>query len=204
MNFSIILERKDSVTYEFEDGQFVPSDADEWEPSLICGEILIDDKIGQFTIYELYNDTNFFERCDNFSGDLSVVANAICGKSGAILKKYLSGESEYNFVYILDRITIDKEYRNQGIGSAIIKNLLKMINYKFGEGSTIFLCASPYEIAHQYGFESDEYKKETTRLIQFYKKLGFRIVKDNVMVYNKLDVWHIVSIHLIKLKPVEP
>ena len=40
MNFSVILERKDSVTYKFEDGQFVPSDADEWEPSLIYGEIL--------------------------------------------------------------------------------------------------------------------------------------------------------------------
>lgn len=189
MNFSVILERKDSVTYEFEDGQFVPSDADEWEPSLIYGEILIDDdKIGQFTIYELYNDTNFFDHCDNFSGDLSAVAGAICGKSGAILKKYLSNKHGYNFVYILDKITIDKEYRNQGIGSTIIKNLLKMTKYQFGEEATIFLCASPYEIAHQYGFKSEEYKKETNRLIQFYTKLGFQIVKDNVMVYNELDV----------------
>lgn len=189
MDFTVILGRKELVTYEFEDDQFEASDADEWEPSLLCGEILVDnEEIGQITIYKLYNDKNFFNHCDSVSGDLSVVANAICGKSGAILKKYLSGESEYNFVYILDKITIDKEYRNQGIGSAIIKNLLKMINYQFGEGSTIFLCASPYEIAHQYGFESEEYKKETNRLIQFYTKLGFQIVKDNVMVYNELDV----------------
>ena len=142
MNFTVILERKELVTYEFEDDQFEASDADEWEPSLLCGEILVDDKeIGQITIYELYND----------------------------------------------KITIDKEYRNQGIGSAIIKNLLKMINYQFGEGSTIFLFASAYETAEQYGFESDEYKKETNCLIQFYKKLGFRIVKDNVMVYNETN-----------------
>ena len=101
------------------------------------------------------------------------------------MEKYLSGESEHDCIYILDKITINKEYRNQGIGSAIIKNLLKMIRYQFGEGSTIFLCASDYETAEQYGFESDEYEKGKNRLIQFYTRLGFHVVQDNVMVYNE-------------------
>ena len=63
-----------------------------------------------------------------------------------------------------------------------------MIRYQFCEGSTIFLCASDYEMAEQYGFESDEYEKGKNRLIQFYAKLGFRVVKDNVMVYNETDI----------------
>ena len=92
-------------------------------------------------------------------------------------------------VYVLDQITIDKEFRNRGIGSVIIKNLLQMINYQFGgRGSTVFLCASDYEAAAQYGFESSEYEKGKNRLIEFYKKLGFCIVKDNIMVYTEKDI----------------
>lgn len=189
MDFTVALERNNSIVYQFEDDQFEPFDTNEEAPTLICGEIRVDDnKIGRIMLYELYNNKDFLRHCDSVSGDCSDVAGAICGKSGAILKKYLSGESEYDCVYILDEITIDKKYRNQGIGSAIIKNLLKMIRYQFCEGSTIFLCASDYEMAEQYGFESDEYEKGKNRLIQFYAKLGFRVVKDNVMVYNETDI----------------
>ena len=65
---------------------------------------------------------------------------------------------------------------------------VKIINYQFGRGSTVFLCASDYESAEQYGFESSEYKEGTNRLIEFYKKLGFSIVKDNIMVYTEKDI----------------
>ena len=189
MDFTVILERKGSTGYHFEDDQFEPFDTNEESPTTIFGEVFHDgNEIGQIVLYEFYNNREFLSRCDSISGDCSCVAGATCGKSGAILKKYLSGESEYDCIYILDKITINKEYRNQGIGSAIIKNLLKMIRYQFGEGSTIFLCASDYETAKQYGFESDEYEKGKNRLIQFYTRLGFRVVKDNVMVYNELGI----------------
>lgn len=185
MDFTVTLNRVNSLEYLFEDGEFEPFDTNEGEPSSIWGSILVgNEEIGRVLLYELYNDKNFLCCCDNLSSDCATIASVICGKSGAVLKKYLSGESEYNYIYILDKITIDSKYRNLGIGSTVVKNLLEMIQYQFDEGSTIFLCASDYEAAHQYGFQSDEYRKGNLRLIQFYTKLGYRVVKDNIMVYN--------------------
>ena len=188
MDFEIRLERINSIVHNFRDGNHEPYDLAEDEPSVICGNICIEDEsIGSIRLYELCNDKNFFSLLDSVDEDCSIIARVICGKSGAVLKKYLSGESEYDPVYILDQIAIDREFRNRGIGSVIIKNLLKMINYQFGRGSTVFLCASDYESAEQYGFESSEYEEGKNRLIEFYKKLGFRIVKDNIMVYTEKD-----------------
>lgn len=186
MDFEVILERSNSVIHHFYDGEYSPYDDLEEEPSQICGEILIDGKsIGSIRLYELMNDETFRDQCDAVHGDLEAVASAVCGKSGAVLKKYLSEESEYDYIYILDEIRIDEEYRNCGIGSIVIKNLFKMLNYQFDSGSTIFLCASDFESAAKYGFESDEYENGKTRLIRFYKKMGFRVVKDNIMVCHK-------------------
>lgn len=185
MDFSVTLNRVNSLEYLFEDDEFKPFDTSEGEPSSIWGSILVDDKeIGQILLYEIYNDNDFLYCCDRMSGDCAAIASAICGKSGAVLKKYLCGEAEYNYIYILDQITINSQYRNLGIGSAVVKNLLNMIRYQFNEGSTIFLCASDYEAAHHHGFHSDEYRKGTQQLIQCYTKLGYRVVKDNIMVYN--------------------
>ena len=182
MDFEVILERRNSVIHNFYDGEYQPYDDIE-DPAQICGEIIIDNKcIGSIRLYELYNDDRFRDRCDSVHGDVETVASAICGKSGAVLKKYLSEESAYDYIYILDEIRIDKEYRNCGIGSVVIKNLFKMLNYQFDSGSTIFLCASDFESAAKYGFESEEYKNGKKRLIQFYKRMGFRVVKDNIMV----------------------
>ncbi len=186
MDFYVKFERINTVTHHFIDCEYSPYDDIEEEPSQICGEILIDSKsIGGIRLYELMNDETFRDQCDSVHGDLEAVASAVCGKSGAVLKKYLSEESEYDYIYILDEIKIDKEYRNCGIGSIVIKNLFKMLNYQFDRGSTIFLCASDFESAEQYGFESDEYENGKARLIRFYKKMGFRVVKDNIMVCRK-------------------
>lgn len=133
------------------------------------------------------NDTLFYERCDAVSGDCNVIASCICGKSGAVLKKYLKDEFKFSNIYILDNITINKEYRNHGIGSTIIKNLFKRLIYQFGSASTIFLCASDFESAKLYGFDSENYKTGTKRLIKFYSELGFKTIKNNVMVLHDTD-----------------
>ena len=188
MNFEVTLEHNNSVCHQFTDGNYSPTDSSDEEPVAINGEILIDDKkIGSIRLYELYNEGDVLDQCYSLSADCEAIATAICGKSGRILSRYLSGESQYEPVYILDQIEINKEYRNQGIGSTIIKNLLNMLNYQYGSGRTLFLCASDYESSARYGFESDEYKNGEKRLIRFYKRIGFRIVKDNIMVLKRKD-----------------
>ena len=90
--------------------------------------------MGSIRPYELYNEGDVLDQSDSLSADCEAIATAICGKLGRILSRYLSGESQYEPVYILDQIEINKEYRNQGIGSTIIKNLL---NYQYGSGRTL-------------------------------------------------------------------
>jgi GNAT superfamily N-acetyltransferase len=186
MDFTVTFERTNQVTYDFDGDQFKAVGDSEEEPVPIVGKVFIDDdKIGQLLLYELYNDTDFFVQCDALHSDFAVIAAAICGKSGAVLKKYVPDISQYESIYILDNITINKEYRGHGIGSAIVKNLLKMITYQFGDASVLFLCASDFESAKEYGFDSREYKAGTQRLIKFYSKLGFRVIKDNIMAFHK-------------------
>lgn len=187
MVYEVQFEKQDMILFNFEEGKCHPVDFSNDEPNVINGRITLDDKkIGFIRLYELDNDNSFFGKCDNASGDCEVIANSICGKRGAVFKKYLPLNSEYESILILDQIEIDKEYRNLGIGSEIVKNLLYMINYQFGYGCTIFLCASDYESAKKYGFDSEEYISGRNRLISFYKKAGFRIIKDNVMVCTKI------------------
>lgn len=188
MNFEVTLERNNSVCHQFTDGCYSPTDWFDEEPVAINGEILIDDKkIGSILLYDLYNKGNVIDQCDTLSADCEAIAAAICGKSGRILSRYLSGESQYEPVYILDQIKINKEYRNQGIGSTVIKNLLNMLNYQYGYGRSLFLCASDYESSSRHGFDSVEYKNGNKRLIRFYKRIGFRVVKDSIMVLNRKD-----------------
>ena len=51
-----------------------------------------------------------------------------------------------------------------------------MINHQFDSGKALFLCASDFESANKYGFDSKEYKEGTKRLVEFYKKLGFKVI----------------------------
>lgn len=117
------------------------------------------------------------------SGDCEVIASSICGKRGNVLKKHIPDISDFDTILILDKIEINKNFRRNGIGSGIIRKLIYMMHYQFGSGKAIFLCASDYESADKYGFDSEEYREGTKKLVEFYKKLGFKVVKNNVMVY---------------------
>ena len=73
----------------------------EEEPVPILGEIFADDeKMGELVLYELHNDTDFFDQCDALHGDFAVIAAAICEKSGAVLKKYVPDISQYESIYL--------------------------------------------------------------------------------------------------------
>ena len=79
------------------------------------------------------------------------------------------------------------------------------LSYQFEEASTLFLCASDFEVAKQYGFKSAEFEEAKNRLIKFYSKLGFRVIKDNIMVYHKTEdwCWHLLrsDSKISKVKP---
>ena len=185
MEFMIELYRCNDICFNVVDGECSPVDLVDGEPYKIFGTIKDDvgREIGDFNLYELYNDCEFYDKCDAMSGDIEVIAATICGKRGNVLKKYIPDATYFDTILILDKITIKKEYRGKGIGSSVVKSLAYMMKYQFGSGKAIFLCASDYEAADKYGFDSDEYKEGTNKLVEFYKKFGFNVVKNNVMVY---------------------
>ena len=185
MDFTVELNSCNDVSFNFYDDECSPVDLVDDEPYQICGTIRDEygHEIGDFNLYELDNDCNFYDKCDAVSGDIEVVASTICGKRGNVLKKFIPNTTDFDTILILDKITIKKEYRGKGIGSSVIKKLTYMMNYQFGIGKVIFLCASDFESANEYGFDSVEYKEGTKKLVEFYKKLRFKVVKNNVMVY---------------------
>ena len=187
MEFTVELRRCNDVCFNFDEGECSPIDLIDGEPYKIYGTIRDDNdhEIGDFNLYELDNDSSFYDKCDAMSGDVEVVASAICGKSGNVLKKYIPDATFFDTILILDEIIIKREYRGQGIGSSVVRNLLNMINYQFDSGKALFLCASDFESAKKYGFDSEEYKVGTKRLVEFYKKLGFKVVKDTVLAFYK-------------------
>lgn len=187
MRFTVELNRCNDVCFDFIDGEYSPFDLLDGDPYQIYGTINDDNghEIGDFNLYELEDDCDFYDNCDAMSGDIEAVASAICGKRGNVLKKYIPDSIYFDTILILDKITINREYRGQGIGSSVVKNLLNMINYQFNSGKALFLCASAFELAHEYGFDSAEYKEGTKRLVEFYKKLGFKVIKNNVLACYK-------------------
>lgn len=185
MDFDVKLRKHDGISFLFTDDDFEPFDRTFDEPVIISGEIFVDDKcIGIIDGYCLYNDEAFYSKCENLSGDSEVIASVICGDDGCVLDKYLNDVGDCDEIFILDKIQIDEKYRNKGIGGAILKNLSKMLRYQFDCGSNIFLCASSFEKAQDFGFDSKEYTKSSKDLVNFYKKFGFKEIAKNVMYFN--------------------
>ena len=185
MNFDVELYRNNDTYFSFSNKVCSPVYMSD-EPSTILGKIEFDGHvIGKFRLYEFDNDNDFYYKCDEISADCESIASTICGKKGNVLKKYLPNISIIDTIMILDKIEIKKEFRGLGIGSDVLKNMLKMINYQFDCGKVIFLCASAFELAEQFGQNSDEHKNWTKRLICFYKKLGFKVISENIMALYK-------------------
>ena len=187
MDFTVELDKSNDVCFNFNNNECSPVDLLDEEPYHITGEIKDDceNQIGYLSLYEFDNDNSFWDKCDLISGDCAIIASTVCGKRGNILKKYIPNVLGFETVLILDKIEINQNFRGNGIGSSVIRNLLYMMNYQFDNGKAIFLCASDYESADKYGFDSEEYREGTKKLVEFYKKLGFKIVKNNVMVYSE-------------------
>ncbi len=184
MEFEVSFEKINDIVFYFDEGKFEPYEDDDIAKA-IRGEITTEGKkIGEIRLYEAYNDNGFYQMCDNVSEDMGILAGLICDEKGCVSKKYLFNDAdEYDSIFVLDNITIDEEYRRKGIGSAIVANLQKMLEYKFGFCKIIFLQASNFETGHKLGFDSKEFIDGNRKLIKFYKRAGFKIAKENVMVY---------------------
>lgn len=179
-NLNLNFYKNDAISFSFDDEELIIEDEGEYFPALIYSDIRNGTNvIGRIIGYEIpYYD--FFDFCDNQSGDLYYIANVICDENGVVKSEYLPKKFCEDNVFVLDEIYLEKDYRNRGIASLILKNLSTMLNYQFNLGKVIFLCASDFENL-DISQENETYKKNTEKLINFYQKFDFKLIKDRVM-----------------------
>ncbi len=109
--------------------------------------------------------------------------------------EYLFDDDEPNDNYVgvdrdvlyIDKIFIEKKYRNMGIGSIIVKELPKLIKQilKLRPGC-IVLLANPFEIEGK-DFKPTRDKKKIENLIKFYAKNGFTRIDNTQYLVKNMD-----------------
>lgn len=90
-------------------------------------------------------------------------------------------------VLYIDEIFIEKNYRNMGIGSLIVKEFPKLIRQilKLRPGC-IVLLANPFEIDEK-EFKPIRDKNKIERLIKFYTKNGFERIDNTQYLVRNMD-----------------
>jgi len=156
MKFKVKFDIFSEAEHIFNEGRFETENLYEGIP--IPFNAFVEDEdgrpIGHIDGYLLDNDPDFFYKCDNESGDIAAIAEAICNEDGMV-----DMLEEDDKVFILDRIVIEESHSGLGIGSNIMKNLPYILLNQLECFTTVFLCASDFETAGKFGFESQEYKE---------------------------------------------
>lgn len=90
-------------------------------------------------------------------------------------------------VLYIDKIFIEKKYRNLGIGSKIVKKLPRLIRQilKLRPGC-IVLLANPFEMEGK-ELNANRDKKEIENLIEFYVKNGFERIENTQYLVRNMD-----------------
>lgn len=90
-------------------------------------------------------------------------------------------------VLYIDKIFIEKQYRNIGIGSKIVKEMPRLIRQilKLRPGCLVLL-ANPFEIENG-KFKSIRDKKKIEKLVKFYVENGFQRIKNTQYLVKNMD-----------------
>lgn len=146
----------------------------------ITGEILRNnDVVGRMTMYELDGNIELQDMRLQIPGDIAVIAEAVCGSNGKI--KY-----DLDRFIILDQMYIEPEYRNQGYGNEVLRQLNSMLNGEFGSNiDAILLYASIFDVEEYFSAPIGKFEQDVERLVRFYERNGFCNIENNVMIKMK-------------------
>lgn len=152
------------------------------------GEIIMDIGFLKGTSFEAevtYDDVNnFLELCDMVSADLYHMAVAITDKYGHVKKSICSAEC--NIMYIKN-IYVEEKCRRLGIGKYLLDNIndlfYRSLNYTH---HTFILSPFPQIKCGKRSLQNIEEVSyaEKKRLIDFYKKCGYKLIKDSDFMYK--------------------
>lgn len=132
----------------------------------ICYQI---DTINRLTGEEHY----ILDIADSISGDVLSAVSPFLDNEGMIKSEYY-GQS----ILYIDSINIIKDFRNNGIGSFVLKFIAEeLLNFS----SIVTIIPNPIEYKDR---DSFEHKKALKRLITFYESIGFSKISNEVWQYK--------------------
>jgi hypothetical protein len=159
-------------------------DEDERDVHYISSEILLKygeenpQPIGLLSGYRIHSNVYSLGVLEPVSQDLYEVAEG--------LEKFLKNCEELDEIpfgnyYIIDRISIEKKYRNLGVGKCFLAQFIYGIT---SMADVVFVNPQPFELKK---LNEEAYKKEELRLAGYYKKLGFKKIKGSNIHYFQCE-----------------
>ena len=165
-----------------------PCDYDEYDVGLTVGNMDIIDRnskevLGSMLFYifpslQEVSGYEIIEIADSVDGDTCDTVSSFWNfERSAWLKKVNSGLGK---VIYISRLTINKEFRNKGIGSFVLDNIEKILHLVTEDYvETIIAEAAAFEYK-----KTDKFDKYTDRLLRWYIKHGFKTHNGNY-IYKK-------------------
>ncbi len=120
---------------------------------------------------------SLFDTFDMCSGDTNKLYDILFDGEEKIKIDYQTFSDN---IFYLDRIYVEKDYRNKGYAKLLLKQLEDLIKYVFKLNvGIIVVCAQPFE---KNGVEEKMIRDDKTlkrKLIELYKNVGFKEINNN-------------------------
>lgn len=126
-----------------------------------------------YDVEYMYNyGQSIFDAFDMISGDTCELYNVLFDRNGYIKDEY---ESFCDNVFYIDRLYVEKDYRNKGYAKLMLNQIGEIIKYvaKLNIG-IIAVCAQPFEINGNEEKMIKDNKELKRKLIELYKNTGFQ------------------------------
>lgn len=126
-----------------------------------------------YDVEYMYNyGQSIFDAFDMVSGDTCELYNVLFDRNGYIKDEY---ESFCDNVFYIDRLYVEKDYRNKGYAKLMLNQIGEIIKYvaKLNIG-IIAVCAQPFEINGNEEKMIKDNKELKRKLIELYKNTGFQ------------------------------
>ena len=127
-------------------------------------------------IYIIENDLDLYNILNKKIKDISLLEKLI-DTYGEIRGEYLSS---FLNLYFIEKININKKYKNKNYDILILKNIIKILMFKDKKivGNIIIKPELDYEIEESSTIEYYKYEQELNNLINSYKDCGFQKIQN--------------------------
>ena len=127
-------------------------------------------------IYIIENDLNLYKILNKKIKESTLLENLL-DHYGEIRGQYLSS---FLNLYFIDKISIEKKYKNQNYDILLLSNIIKILMFKDKKmiGNVIIKPELDYKIKENSTIEYYKYEDKLNKLINAYKKCGFEKIQN--------------------------